>query len=390
MNLIRHILLACLFVLPILALFNNANNFNVQAVEDDPVEGEDSDVNVETGDVIKTEEEEDSTLSAEGYRNSPDADITYMFTKPVGNGLELPVGKEVHFLVGFMNKGQKDFFVDTMDASFRYSADFSYYLQNFTALAYNRIVKPKQEVTFSYQFFVSEAYSPRPYGLTINLYYRDADNIQYLTPVFNETVSIVELDEGLDSETFFLFIVLGGLAVLALIGMYQLFQSYGINDEKKEQLTRPSEYLDYLSKQLMNDYAKYFQLRPTAQIEELDELLENLLTHMEEFYGLIEQIRNNGNQYLDQFSIILFPKIEECRKLFAFIDKLERIVNHVSIQVSLMEREVSKAEKMMGAKTSKVKKLLSILTSGSQSSESQSKFQYILQDIFKTEDLLKM
>lgn len=38
------------------------------------------------------------------------------------------------------------------------------------------------------------------------------------------------------------------------------------DDEKKEQLTRPSEYLDYLSKQLMNDYAKYFQLRPTAQV----------------------------------------------------------------------------------------------------------------------------
>lgn len=250
--------------------FYVANNFNVKAVEDDPVEGEDSDVNVETGDVIKTEEEDDSTLSSEGYRNSPDADITYMFTKPLGNGLgnllkifscetifittiilntELPVGKEVHFLVGFMNKGQKDFFVDTMDASFRYSADFSYYLQNvcfcflsnqnhiytdlffifqFSALAYNRLVKPKQEVTFSYQFFVSEAYSPRPYGLTINLYYRDADNVQYLTPVFNETVNIFELDEGLDSETFFLFIVLAGLAVLALVGIYQLFQSYGV------------------------------------------------------------------------------------------------------------------------------------------------------------------
>lgn len=227
MNLIRNILLAFLFILPLLTLFNNANNFNVKAVEDDPVEGEDSDVNVETGDVIKTEEEDDSTLSSEGYRNSPDADITYMFTKPLGNGLELPVGKEVHFLVGFMNKGQKDFFVDTMDASFRYSADFSYYLQNFSALAYNRLVKPKQEVTFSYQFFVSEAYSPRPYGLTINLYYRDADNVQYLTPVFNETVNIFELDEGLDSETFFLFIVLAGLAVLALVGIYQLFQSYG-------------------------------------------------------------------------------------------------------------------------------------------------------------------
>lgn len=103
-----------------------------------------------------------------------------------------------------------------------------FFIFQFSALAYNRLVKPKQEVTFSYQFFVSEAYSPRPYGLTINLYYRDADNVQYLTPVFNETVNIFELDEGLDSETFFLFIVLAGLAVLALVGIYQLFQSYGV------------------------------------------------------------------------------------------------------------------------------------------------------------------
>lgn len=106
-----------------------------------------------------------------------------------------------------------------------------YFILQFSSLAYNRIVKPKQEVTFSYQFFVSDAYSPRPYGLTINLYYRDADNVQYLTPVFNETVNIFELDEGLDSETFFLFIVLGGLAVLALVGIYQLFQSYGVSSK---------------------------------------------------------------------------------------------------------------------------------------------------------------
>ena len=110
---------------------------------------------------------------------------------------------------------------------------------------------------------------------------------------------------------------------------------------------------------------------------------------MEEFYGLIEQIRNNGNQCVDRLSMVLFSKIDECRKLFAFIDKLEKIVNHVSIQVSLMEREVSRAEKMMGAKTSTVKKLFSILTSGNQSSESQSRFRYIPQDIFKTEELLK-
>ena len=54
------------------------------------------------------------------------------------------------------------------------------------------------------------------------------DNNQYISSVFNETVSIVELDEGLDSETFFLFIVLGALVVLAFVGLYQLFQTYGV------------------------------------------------------------------------------------------------------------------------------------------------------------------
>lgn len=88
---------------------------------------------------------------------------------------------------------------------------------------------PKQEVTLAYSFFVSDAYTPRPYGLTVNLNYRDADNNQFVSSVFNETISIVELDEGLDSETFFLFVVLGALVVLALVGLYQLFQSYGVS-----------------------------------------------------------------------------------------------------------------------------------------------------------------
>ena len=99
----------------------------------------------------------------------------------------------------------------------------------------------------------------------------------------------------------------------------------------------------------------------SSKIEELNECIENLLTHMEEFYGLIERIRDQGNLCLDKFQIQLLPKLQECQKLFRFIDKLERIVNHVALQLSLMEREVARAEKMMGTKTSTVKKLFSFL-----------------------------
>lgn len=47
--------------------------------------------------------------------------------------------------------------------------------------------------------------------------------------MFNETINIVELDEGLDGETFFLFIILGALGVLAIFGLYQLLQSFGVS-----------------------------------------------------------------------------------------------------------------------------------------------------------------
>ena len=44
--------------------------------------------------------------------------------------LDFPAGKLVEVLVGFRNKGSKDFIVQTMDASFRYPQDYSYYIQN--------------------------------------------------------------------------------------------------------------------------------------------------------------------------------------------------------------------------------------------------------------------
>ncbi|XP_054164936.1 translocon-associated protein subunit alpha-like [Oppia nitens] len=193
----------------------------------DVVEGEEE-ANVEDSDILKsTEETDDEDSESVTLKPSPDINTFFLLTKPAQTTLELPAGKEVHFLVGFTNKGTKDFVVDSMDASFRYAQDFSFHLQNFSAIAYNRLVKPKQETTLAYQLFVSEAYSARPYGFTVNLYYRDSDGNQYLNAVFNETVNIVELDEGLDGETFFLYVFLAAVVVLVVVGTQQFFISFG-------------------------------------------------------------------------------------------------------------------------------------------------------------------
>lgn len=176
-----------------------------------------------------------------GLQSSIDADVTFAFTRPViEKPYEFPIGKEIHFLVGFKNKGQKDFHINTMGASFRYALDFSYALQNFSSYSYNKVIEPNQEATLGYSFYVNEAYVPRSYGFLVNLLYADKDGVQYENTVFNQTVTLVEVDEGLDGETFFLYILLIGLTGLIVYGLNQLYIKYfGV---PRKQTTKPVEY----------------------------------------------------------------------------------------------------------------------------------------------------
>ena len=192
----------------------------VEDDEDDEAAGGAGDQDSEAGEGTDDEEGEKKNVS-------PDADTFLLFTKPPaipgeGAGVELPAGQIVEFLVGFSNKGPVDFVIETLDASFRYPMDFTFHIQNFSAINYQKTVKPNQETTIAYSFIPADAFAGRPIGLTINLAYRDADGGFFFDPVFNETVQIVEFDEGFDTEVFFMyvFIVAGALLVIFLVVQY--------------------------------------------------------------------------------------------------------------------------------------------------------------------------
>eukprot|EP00088_Acartia_fossae_P048337 TRINITY_DN5272_c0_g1_i1.p1 TRINITY_DN5272_c0_g1~~TRINITY_DN5272_c0_g1_i1.p1 ORF type:complete len:198 (+),score=74.82 TRINITY_DN5272_c0_g1_i1:215-808(+) len=130
--------------------------------------------------------------------------------------MELPAGQITEFLVGFTNKGEDDMIMDHVEASLRYPMDFTYHIQNFSAVVYEKTVKPKQQATVIYSFIPADAFAGRPIGLVINLNYRDSLGNVFIDPVFNETVQIVEFDEGFDTETFFMYVTMGGLVILLL------------------------------------------------------------------------------------------------------------------------------------------------------------------------------
>ena len=71
----------------------------------------------------------------------------------------------------------------------------------FTTYRFYQTVEPGKEVTFEYRFVPSEALSSRPFGLVINVNYKDSE-LSYLDAVFNTTINVVEPDEGFDGETW--------------------------------------------------------------------------------------------------------------------------------------------------------------------------------------------
>ncbi|XP_041735936.1 translocon-associated protein subunit alpha isoform X2 [Coregonus clupeaformis] len=183
--------------------------------EDDEAEVED-DENTE----LIEEKEEEEAIGGE-VNASPNADTTILFVK----GDDFPANDIVKFLMGFTNKGSDNFVVESLDASFRYPQDFQFYIQNFTALQLGIVVPAGRQATFEYSFIPAEPMGGRPFGLVINLNYKDSNGNMFQDAVFNQTVTITEREDGLDGETIFMYVFLSGLGLLVVVGLHQLLES---------------------------------------------------------------------------------------------------------------------------------------------------------------------
>ncbi|XP_033215536.1 translocon-associated protein subunit alpha [Belonocnema kinseyi] len=234
----KNLLIFLLLAFPVVIFTANGGSGFAYA-QDEETADEMVDVEGEDGAVTTEEEPEEETVTA-----SKDVDTTILFIEPIHNllnTLELPGGVPVEFLIGFTNKGENDFIVETVETSFRYPMDFNFYIQNFSTVAYNKIVKPDHEATLAYSFVPSETFAGRPFGLNVNLNYRDISGNAFSEAVYNETVQIIELDEGLDGETVFLYVFLAACVVLTLVGGQQLLSSFGRKSRSTSSRKAPVE-----------------------------------------------------------------------------------------------------------------------------------------------------
>ncbi|KAF6345739.1 signal sequence receptor subunit 1 [Rhinolophus ferrumequinum] len=86
-------------------------------------------------------------------------------------------------------------------------------------------VPPQRQATFEYSFIPAEPMGGRPFGLVINLNYKDLNGNVFQDAVFNQTVTIIEREDGLDGETIFMYMFLAGLGLLVVVGLHQLLES---------------------------------------------------------------------------------------------------------------------------------------------------------------------
>ncbi|XP_015710615.1 biogenesis of lysosome-related organelles complex 1 subunit 4 [Coturnix japonica] len=139
-------------------------------------------------------------------------------------------------------------------------------------------------------------------------------------------------------------------------------------------------------------YSTYLLVERSAyseQVESLEKSLEELLTRVDEFVGMLDMIRSDSSQVINESIPEIYTKATEMRQVYRRIDKLEAFVKMVANHVAGMEERVVKAETDLGAFPSTFKKILhtiSIPSFRNKSSSSRQQTAYEPPVLFKTED----
>ncbi|XP_068093106.1 biogenesis of lysosome-related organelles complex 1 subunit 4-like isoform X2 [Hyperolius riggenbachi] len=100
-----------------------------------------------------------------------------------------------------------------------------------------------------------------------------------------------------------------------------------------------------------------------TEIENLEKSLEDLLVRVDEFVGMLDMIRNDTSQVVNEKVPQIYTKAAEMRRLYQKIDVLETFVKKVGSDVALMEEQVTQAETNLGTFPNPLKKIFQNLSS---------------------------
>lgn len=104
-------------------------------------------------------------------------------------------------------------------------------------------------------------------------------------------------------------------------------------------------------------YSSYIKATAGEEILCLDKSLEEMLTRVDEFVGMLDMIRNDTSQIVNENLPQIQQKSDEMRQIYRRIDKLEAFVKMVGANVNEMEDQVTLAEGELGTLPGAFKKI---------------------------------
>ncbi|XP_068431855.1 biogenesis of lysosome-related organelles complex 1 subunit 4 [Clinocottus analis] len=104
-------------------------------------------------------------------------------------------------------------------------------------------------------------------------------------------------------------------------------------------------------------YSSYIKATAGEEILCLDKSLEEMLTRVDEFVGMLDMIRNDTSQIVNENLPQIQQKSDEMRQIYRRIDKLETFVKMVGANVNAMEEQVTQAEGELGTLPGAFKKI---------------------------------
>ncbi|KAM7159126.1 biogenesis of lysosome-related organelles complex 1 subunit 4 [Molossus nigricans] len=94
------------------------------------------------------------------------------------------------------------------------------------------------------------------------------------------------------------------------------------------------------------------------EVEALDASLEDLLTRVDEFVGMLDMLRGDSSHVVSEGVPRIHAKATEMRQVYGKIDRLEAFVGMIGASVARMEEQVARAEAELGSFPSAFRKLL--------------------------------
>ncbi|XP_059836480.1 swi5-dependent recombination DNA repair protein 1 homolog isoform X2 [Hypanus sabinus] len=127
---------------------------------------------------------------------------------------------------------------------------------------------------------------------------------------------------------------------------------------------------------------------PCREAKELTESIEEMLIRLDEFCGMLDMIRNDSSQILDESIPKLKVKALEMKEVYSKIDKMEIFVKMVEQSAAMLEEQVIQAEKDCGSVSRGVCRFLHSINApflNKRNCISQQNLAYELPNLYRTE-----